>query len=422
MTSFLEERIQNSKRRINNIEENPDPRYLRSNKMRYELSLKNDIRLMEAWKAGKPFAWGLGSLGRAMGFYPVPWTGDSARNPQKYLDIAVRKLGFPEHTCDRTMIQAGVMLSGEIPYPRLMQMPRIACDPERFTMMAQAKYMGTLYFDLDKPYRDDYEAIRYGAEQLEEMIEFSEKSIPGIEYNEDKLVELQEMGEKIREMNWRSYELRKREPCPLAAQDAFRLGAGARSENLDEAMEAAQIYLDELCERAEKGISGVREEKLRIAWTATGPYGRETFDLLTRKGVSLVWFHYGSAAIIFGVVRDHYGNDERYDRKLTPLEEHVRNWNYNAWGGVAARWVDPLIKACKELKVDAVVDFMQPGCVTTKNLRRITASRLKEEADIPTLQLEGRQYFTGEAERNEMHRKLEEFLDMCIANKQGSLH
>ena len=45
----------------------------------------------------------------------------------------------------------------------------------------------------------------------------------------------------------------------------------------------AIAYHDELFERADKGIGGVHEEKLRIAWLATGPYGRSTFELLRKK-------------------------------------------------------------------------------------------------------------------------------------------
>jgi hypothetical protein len=72
---------------------------------------------------------------------------------------------------------------------------------------------------------------------------------------------------------------------------------------------------------------------------------------------------------------------------------------------------------CQELKIDAVVDFLQVGCITGKNLKRITSQRLENELGIPTLDLEGREHFMSEADRANMNKKLEEFLDMCIANK-----
>lgn len=42
----------------------------------------------------------------------------------------------------------------------------------------------------------------------------------------------------------------------------------------------------------------------------------------------------------------------------------------------------------------------------------------KEELGIPTLDPEGREFFATESGQAEMNRKLEEFLDLCIANKK----
>jgi hypothetical protein len=285
--------------------------------------------------------------------------------------------------------------------------------------MAAAKYAGALFFDLDGLCSVDGENTSYVAEQLGELIEFAEKSVPGIKYNEDKLIEILKMDQQAHRYLRDSYELRKMVPCPISPQDSFRvMGLPSFNPNPARILEYYRIYHDELFERANKGIGGVPEEKLRIAWLATGPYGRETFDLLIRKGVSLPWFHYGNASYNFGVVHNDIFDDSVYGRKLTPLEETVRPWNSNTWAGLAAPWVDSLIKACRELKIDAVVDFLQAGCITTKNLKKITAQRLMEELGIPTLDLEGREHYMTEAERFNMNKRLEEFLDMCIANKK----
>ncbi|MBI4303613.1 MAG: 2-hydroxyacyl-CoA dehydratase [Chloroflexi bacterium] len=425
VSMFFQEQIEKLQRRIKNIEDNPRPEYLKSNKLRYELELEDYAAVLEAWKEGKPFAAleGLEQLTSPLGFHRVDYDewGDRVSEPQRYYDIVVNKFGFPEHACDRTMTRLGLFLSGEVPLPRLMLGRRTACDPERWTAMASAKYAGCLFFELDRLMRCDYDNIHYVAEQAAEVIEFAEKSIPGCKYDEDKLIEILELEHQSHQYLMDTYELRKRVPCPLSPQDAFRLNTlRAQFPNLQKAVEYRRMYRDELFERADKHIGGVREEKLRIAWLATGPYGRSTFDLLTKKGVSIPWFHYGVAPWLFGVVRDDYGDEITYGRKLTPLEELVRfrTWNSNVWGELAEKWVDSLIQICRELKIDAAVDFLQPGCITTKNLKRITAQRLKEELGIPTLDLEGREFFATEAGQLEMNRKLEEFLDMCIADKK----
>ena len=108
---FIQEQIDNLQRRIKNIEQNPRPEFLKSNKLRYEIELENYLHVMDAQKDGKPFAIlrGLHVLTQPLGFEIegyIEW-GDRVRDPQRYLDVAVNKFGFPEHTCDRTMTGLG---------------------------------------------------------------------------------------------------------------------------------------------------------------------------------------------------------------------------------------------------------------------------------------------------------------------------
>jgi hypothetical protein len=416
---FLEDRIERLRKRIKRIEENPRPEYLSSNKMLYEMQLDDEVAQLEAWKNDKPFALGLELIGEAMGFEQhggISWA-DSATNPQKYLDLAVSKFGWPEHTCDRTIVPVGLILSGEVPVPRVIAVRRVPCDPEVFMGTSLAKYTGSLFFEMGRPNKNDLESMQVMAEQLGELVEFCEESINGIKFHEEQLLEGFEYDKEWFKCMREAYQLRKNVPCPISPQDSFRiLRQPSRGRNPAKALAYIKAHIAELHERADKGIGGVREEKLRIAWLATGPYGRETFDLLIRKGVSLPWFHYGAGPWNFGLC-DDYGDQGKYGTKLTPLEEVSRRWNDNAWAGDADTWIDPLIRVCRELKIDAVVDFLQAGCITTKNLKNLTTERVTKELGIPTLDLEGREYFMTEGERAAMNKRLEEFLDMCIANK-----
>jgi hypothetical protein len=421
---FIDEQITNLTRRIKSIEANPRPEYLKSNKLRYELELDGMLAVQESWKAGKPFGilMACEGLTHPLGMEHqgyIEW-GDRVRNPQRYYDIAVSKLGFPDHTCDRTMVALGLLLSGEVPMPKLIVSRRVPCDPERWSSMAAAKYSGTLFYDLSRLNSNGDENIKCIADQLGDLIEFAEKSIAGVKYHEDQLIELLELDHQAHELMKETYELRKKVPCPISPQDSFRvMRMPHRFPNPAKVVEYCKMFHDEMFERAEKGIGGVKEEKLRIAWLATGPYGRSTFDMLNKKGIGLPWFHYGVASYNFGLLRNDYGDDTIYGRKLSPLEEVARHFNSNTWAGEANLWTDSLVQVCIELKIDAVVDFLQVGCVPTKNLKRITAQILRDELGIPTLDLEGREFFSTEASTNEMNRKLEEFLDMCIAKKQG---
>jgi len=206
----------------------------------------------------------------------------------------------------------------------------------------------------------------------------------------------------------------------MSPQDTFRMTRPpSRSMKPKKALEFAKMYRDELFERADTGVGGVTEERLRVAWLATGPFGRETFDLLSKKGIGMPLFYRDEIAFEYGAEKNDYGDDSVYGKHLTPLEEIARRSNCLHWGGDAELWVGPLVKLCRELKIDAVVDFLQAGCVPTKNLKKITSIRLKDELGIPTLDLEGRQMLMTEAAQVEMNKRLEEFLDMCLANKKN---
>ncbi len=421
---FLDEQIANLSRRIKNIEANPRPDLMKSNKLRYEIELDSMLHAAEAWKAGKPFAilGGVEILNLPLGFEQqgyVEW-GDRARAPERYMNIAVNKFGWSEHTCDRTLAALGLLLSGEVPMPRVMSSRRMPCEPERWSLMAAAKYAGILFFEVDRLNSIGEQNLRTVADHMAELIEFCEKSVPGIKFDESRLVELLEMDDQATKYLRATYDLRKKEPCPIGPQDAFRLiRMPSRHHDPPKVLEYCKMFSEEMLERSDKNMSGVKEENLRIAWLATGPFGRGTFDLLAKKGVSLPWFHYGLGPQTFGVMHDDYGEDKIYGRKLKPLEEVVRTWHANVWGADAATWVDPLVTVCRDLKIDAVVDFMQVGCRTTNSMRWITAKRLKDELGIPTLDLEGRELYATESAQQEMNRKLEEFLDMCIANKKA---
>jgi benzoyl-CoA reductase/2-hydroxyglutaryl-CoA dehydratase subunit BcrC/BadD/HgdB len=272
---------------------------------------------------------------------------------------------------------------------------------------------------LEKRNDNGYKSLQLVAEEYGELIEWAERTVPGIKYDESKLIESIEMEKATAPVLRDLYELRKLVPCPVSSQDAARLGLRPGSDCNPKGMEFLKIYQQEMHERADKCIGGVKEEKLRIAWTSTFNYGRGTMELLARKGVSLVWFNNGTGPMRYCAGgRDIYQADIDYGRKLSPLEELAAQHNYNTWGHGANEWIDPLIKICKELKIDAVVDFQQVGCIVTRGFNKITADRITKELGIPVLALDGRERFMTKGEETMMYQKLEDFLDMCIAKKK----
>ncbi len=250
--------------------------------------------------------------------------------------------------------------------------------------MALAKYLGILHFEIQRLTSNGLDNVRCLAEQYAELIDFAETCVPGIKYDEEKLLEDLETRREMRPYIRDLYELRKRVPSPLSNQDAARIRAvRQRPGQRVKTMEYLKTYHDEVLKRAEKGIGRVGEEKLRIAWLNTFNYGRGTTDLLTKKGVSLVYFGNGGGPMNYGLYGYDVGDERAYGRKLTPLEEVASRGNYNVWANPAEAVGDSLIRACRELKIDAVVDFLQVGCYVTPGLNTITAERVKMKLAFP---------------------------------------
>jgi benzoyl-CoA reductase/2-hydroxyglutaryl-CoA dehydratase subunit BcrC/BadD/HgdB len=415
--TFLNEQIAKLERRIAYIENNPSRTDLKTNKELYELELNGIHELIEAWRADEPFAimTGLEVIAKSLGFHAWNYiaAGDRVTDPQRYLNAAVQA-GYSDHSCDRTLAALGLLLRGEAPLPKMVVSIRFACEPERLTTVAAAQHSSALYYALDNPLGWHYEGLRYVADQMGEMIELAESNIPGIRFDEERFLEMEDNYREARRLARMNYELRKRVPCPIAPKDAFRLDYLGDSKA---GLAFMHRRLDEIADRADRGIGGVPEEKLRVAWMATGPFNRETFKILVDKGVSVPWFHFGGAASVYGLVP--FGNhEERYGRKLSVLERMAEVAHFSGWAQTADYWVDPLIQACRDLKIDAVVDFLQPGCVVTKGLKKIVATRVQNELGIPVLDLEGRQFFSSPTAEAQMNERLSQVLDVWIENKE----
>jgi hypothetical protein len=181
---------------------------------------------------------------------------------------------------------------------------------------------------------------------------------------------------------------------------------------------------EEIANRAAKGIGSVPgEEKLRVAWLATGPFGSGVFDMLHKKGVSVPWFQHGYTCHQMGYrdfARFGYGGDENeFKRKLTPLEEIARASLHNSWAGRGIeRWIESVTHVCRELNIEAVVQFLHTGCVTTGGIAKVMAEILEAKLGLPVLNVQGRQNDWSQEDERQFQEEVNEFIDMCLANKK----
>lgn len=417
--NFFEQQIERLNRRLKHINERPAPDQLQANKLLYELERDAMVIELEEWKKGKPYLYGevvpLAVLTRALGCGYINSSGEADRveDATRYFEL-IRAHGYPDHHCDRTLVGLALVLNGDLPVPALQVATNHACDPIMLASNAIGHHFSvpTFYLDIDSVVeRPTEELLAYTLGQVQELIAFAEKHVPGARFDAAKLGELQEMDGIANRYTRELYEFRKKSPCPIGARDVFRLPRPAsRSPRPVQYLEYCKAMRDEVAEKAARSIGVLKEEKARVLWTTTAPYFRNAFRILEERGVSLVHFQVGYAVRNFGP-KGYVGDTTEYGRKLTPLEEVARLLTFNSWSGRAERWVDDTLYFCKDLNVDAIIDFQQWGCVPALLSSRMLAERAEKELGIPTLSLEGRNLARSSDAERAFDMQLETFVE-----------
>jgi benzoyl-CoA reductase/2-hydroxyglutaryl-CoA dehydratase subunit BcrC/BadD/HgdB len=420
--SWLENEIERNQKRLQRIESNPDQRMLRSNKLLYELELDLRKEQLEAWRTGsRPMAncEYATMLINAMGFLGLDLMGaaDRTRLADDYFDI-IRAQEYPDTACDRTIVCMAMCINNDFPPPDIVLAHNTACHMELMSFKAIGEHFKAPVFTLNGGLGASEDTLRFVTDQLGEFIEFAEAKVPGVRYDEDRMMELIEVESKAIEYMSEINRLRSRVPCPISGQDAFRLPRfPTYYQDPHRALKYFEAWRDEMMDRAEKGIGALEEEKLRLLWVVTGPFYFNPFRVLAERGVAVPALQFGWMTRLYGIKYHNYGDETEYGRKLSPLEEQARFLNSNSWGVLGETWVVDTLDACRSLKVDGMVYYSQIGCTASAGLGRMVAERAEEELNIPTLIMEGRQLDAHFKSQEECEEELNNFVDLCLSRK-----
>ena len=420
--TWLEKEIERNKRRLERIKTKPDWTMLQANRLLYEMELDLREKQLEAWRTGnKPMVnieYTTVML-NAMGFLGLDLCGaaDRTRLAGEYFDI-VRAEGFPDTACDRTIISLAMCINGDFPPPDIVMAHNTACHMEMASFKAIGEYFDKPVFTLNGGLGSDEDSLRFVTDQLEEFIEFAEARIPGVKYEEERMIELLEVESRgmacLKEIN----ELRAQVPCPLSALDAFRLPRFATYyPDPKRALRYFEEWRDELKDRAAKGVGVVENEKLRLMWVVTGPFYFNPFFILAQRGVAVPALQFGWMTRVFGINYPGFLDETEYGRKLSPLEEQARQLNSNSWAVLGETWINDTLEAARFLKVDGLVYYVQIGCTATAGLGRMVAEAAEERLGIPTLLMEGRQLDANFKSQDECEKELNGFVDLCLSRK-----
>ena len=191
--NFYEYNVARLESRIKKIDENPDPTKLRSNRIRYEMDLEQAKEQLRAWREGKPFSEGggfmAGMLVGAMGFAPSSFTeaAYAAPDAMRYLDLA-RSKGLPvDNSCDMTSVPFAMSECGELAKEDLLVCDQHGCTAMMLAGVSMKHAQGTYSFSIDCGFEENETNLKHVTDQLYELIEFTEKSFPGvIKYDEEQ--------------------------------------------------------------------------------------------------------------------------------------------------------------------------------------------------------------------------------------------
>ena len=416
--NFYEEQVIKIGRRIKRVEENPDPTRLKTNKLRYELQLERAKEHLEAWQQGKPFLAGgimvyLPLLVRAMGFVfggadEVVFATTAAQS-QKYLDLG-RAKGLPiDRSCDMVAMPAAVEFTEDTPKEDFTICDNHACTPAWLRGVLVSHTHGITPYFLDIGFDATDANLEHVTDQLGEFIEWAEKKVPGIKYDEDKLIEMQELAEEGLRYSRDIWEMLAHKPCPIGGKDSF-IGFQQHSRRGVEFMRALR---DEVAERIEKGIAAVPGEKLRVGWAVTNPVFMDVYKVLAKWKIVVPMQYDGPRHFIAPLPGPVYFGG----RKLTPLEKEAAKCLRELWGGRGSRWVDNLILFARHLKVDALVNYMMLGCTATLGLKQLVEEAVEKRLGIPVLQLAGSQWNSNYASEATITAKLDEFAQTLLSQR-----
>lgn len=286
--------------------------------------------------------------------------------------------------------------------------------------MTIGQFFDVPIYTIDVPFETpNEETISYVAKQFAEFVRWAEKEVPGVRFDEKKLVELHQADCKYMEYLHDIYEIKKRIPCPLLARDAFREESlPSYYPDPKKVLGWAKEVRDELYERAEKGIGLPAVEKLRVAWVSSGVpiYDPALFDLLEERNVTIPVMIHGQTSRLYRVNCPEYGDLTQYGRKLTLFEEAARLYHFT-WSGQANHWIEDILSLARDQKVDAMICFWPRGCIPILGAAKLLRERVERDLGIPVFEFEGGLIDPSGYDKARVHERLVEFIDMSILEK-----
>lgn len=421
--NLLAELLEREESRLKRIDENPDATRLQSNRLGFELERDLYRELLEAWQTGKPLLpyFPSATLARALGSQSVVYEGLVPNFPEeapRYMR-AVRNMGLLEYICDAFTLANVASMLGELPPPSIGAVcSGGTCRVWPYHLKALAEHFAVPTFEIDTPHEYSEESIKYLAVQLGDLVKFVESKVPGLNYNEDRHMELIEANRIFVEYCKKEWELRKNVPFPLDSIDSFRQPFHREPNifsNTTKALGYWRLRVEEIEERVNKGIN--KEERLRFLWIWGGPVYINPIAQLEPRGVSVPAVILPPAPLFNGRIAN-WGDDMEFGRKLSPFEEEARFLIGTGICRSGRGWVDEVLWTCRDLGCDGIIYYQLKGCVHVGTLARLVADAALKKLGVNTLVISGRLMDSSSLSPEDFESRIVEFVNMVLNQKK----
>ncbi len=427
----IEELSKGAAREIKEFEESTDPLLLRANKLFAEVGKERLEAQLNARLQNKPVIEGPSCrrIFRSMGFVNAELGRVSYYAGESFDECTriAKGMGFSaDRFCDKSVVELAAFGTEAWTKPDLILGDGHACDIDHHCCARTLADMFNIpFFLVDFPLCQDDKptlaSISYIADQYGEFIEWAEKKVPGVKYDEARHIEMLEMDAIAQKYQAEVYQLLKHVPSPISPEEAHQVGylgfQPSKYPNMQKALEYLRMMRDELGERVASGKGPYPEERLRLLWAgnyeAGGDLARSKLLLERKVGMPVVAGGYRKPAFssFKGAV---IGDVSRYGVKLSPLQEEAADLILDWLGGPGKRWVNRILDLARDIGAHGIIHFQLIGCTPMNSMGTMVAERAEKELGIPTLNFIGRQMDKDFMSLSQFEETLSPFVDKCF--------